>query len=85
MIGPKVVSAQSAPAHSLSARSAIGGFSEDLKKVTKIATTTSLTIALSCSLELNCEGRTESDKIGPKAHIARLSFKRPISVPPSRL
>ncbi|XP_015776794.1 PREDICTED: outer dense fiber protein 3-like [Acropora digitifera] len=32
MIGPKVVSAQSAPAHSLSARSAIGGFSEDLKK-----------------------------------------------------
>ena len=33
LIGPKVVSAQSAPAYSLSARSAIGGFSEDLKKV----------------------------------------------------
>ena len=34
-IGPKVVSAQSAPAYSLSARSAIGGFSEDLQKVRK--------------------------------------------------
>lgn len=75
MIGPKVVSAQSAPAHSLSARSAIGGFSEDLKKVTEIATTALLIIALSCNHgELNCEGRTESDENEPKVHIAHLSF-----------
>ena len=40
LIGPKVVSAQSAPAYSLSARSAIGGFSEDLKKVRKLRTNT---------------------------------------------
>ena len=38
LIGPKVVSAQSAPAYSLSARSAIGGFSEDLQKVGKLKT-----------------------------------------------
>ena len=36
LIGPKGVNKASAPAYSLSGRSAIGGFSEDLKKVNQL-------------------------------------------------